>query len=497
MTTAAALQYETVIGLEVHAQLLTRSKMFCLCAADYADSPPNSRVCPICLGMPGVLPVINKQAVEMTIMTALALNCEISESAKFDRKNYPYPDLMKGYQISQYDAPFSHDGWLEIEIDGKPKRIGITRAHLEEDTAKLVHVKDPSGESYSLVDVNRSGVPLLEIVSEPDVRSAEEARAYLIKLQQILRYIGASRANMEEGSMRGEPNVSIRPRGSRELGTKVELKNIASFRAVYDAINYEVERQVRLLQSGQRVVQETRGWRQESGETVSQRSKEFAHDYRYFPEPDLPPLVVGRDWVEEIRSRMPELPDAKKARLRDKFGLSDYDLNLLTETRARADFFEAVVGLTPTEKQRQRAKTIANWILSDFAGLLNANNLEITQSKVSPQALSQLIDLLASATISSKIAKAVFQEMFATGKPPQQVVKEQGLVQITAADEIAEVVARVLAAHPQAASDYRGGKQEALNFLIAQVMRETKGRANPSLVKEQLLQEIEELTSEP
>ena len=486
MTTAVALRYETVIGLEVHAQLLTKSKMFCPCPSDYADSPPNSHVCPICLGMPGVLPVINKQAVEMTIMTALALNCEIPEQAKFDRKNYPYPDLMKGYQISQYDLPLSRNGWLDIDAEGRKKRIRITRVHLEEDTARLVHVKDPSGDAYSLVDVNRSGVPLMEIVSEPDLRSPEEARAYLVKLQQILRYIGASRANMEEGNMRCEPNVSIRPLGSAELGPKVELKNINSFRSVYDAVTYEVQRQVQVVESGGRIAQETRGWREDVGETVSQRSKEFAHDYRYFPEPDLPPLTIGREWVEDIRRRMPELPDAREARFIEQYALSPYDAHLLTESRARADFFEAVVALSPPSQQRQRAKAAANWILSDFAGLLHANKMAIDEAKVTPKALSQLIDLLDSGTISSKIAKSIFEELFTSGRLPEEIVQERGLIQISSVDEIEQVVDKVLAANPKAGEDYRRGKQEALAFLVGQVMRETKGRANPSLVNELL-----------
>src|SRR3990170_3860219 len=374
--TQAALQYETVIGLEVHAQLLTRSKMFCPCPLPALDSPPNTHVCPVCLGMPGVLPVINRRAVELTIMTGLALNCHIPEQAKFDRKNYHYPDLMKGYQISQYDLPLCRDGWLEIEVDGAVKRVGITRVHLEEDTAKLVHVTRPRGESYSLVDVNRSGVPLMEIVSEPDMRSAEEARAYLVKLRQILRYTGASRADMEKGDMRCEPNVSVRPRGQAEFGAKVELKNINSFRYAYDAIRYEVQRQIQALESGGRVVQETRGWREDLGRSVSQRSKEFADDYRYFPEPDLPPLTISRQWVQEIRAPMPELPDAKRARFQPEYGLSPYDIGLLIETRPKADFFEAAVAAAQGDSL-QRAKTVANWMNGELARLLNASGLDI------------------------------------------------------------------------------------------------------------------------
>ena len=492
MPVTAATDYEVVIGLEVHAQLLTRSKMFCSCGSDYASASPNGYVCPICLGMPGVLPSINRQAVEATIMTALALNCQISRTAKFDRKNYSYPDLMKGYQISQYDQPFSHDGWLEIQVDNRTKRIGITRAHLEEDTAKLAHCKDGFSEPYSLLDVNRAGIPLLEIVSEPDMRSAEEARCYLTKLQQILRYLDASKANMEEGNMRCEPNVSVRRQGATELGTKVELKNINSFRSVYDAIQFEVSRQISLLESGQRVEQETRGWRQDSGQTVSQRSKELAHDYRYFPEPDLPVLEVDDAWVESIRSRMPELPDARLTRLKQRYLLSDYDARLLVETRPRAEFFEAMMALAPEDKIHQRAKIAANWILSDFAGLLNATGLDIDEARVTPEYLTGLIDLIESGAISGKIAKTVFQEMFDSGKSAKQVVEERGLTQITSPDKIAEVVSDVLTASPKAAADYRNGKQDALNFLIAQAMRETKGRANPSLVKDHLLRILRE-----
>src|SRR6266545_2146587 len=364
--TITAVRYETVIGLEVHAQLLTQSKMFCACPVPSLDSPANSTVCPICLGMPGVLPVINKRAVELTIMTGLALHCRIPEEAKFDRKNYHYPDLMKGYQISEYDLPLCKEGWIEIEVGGERKRIGITRVHLEEDTARSQHVANQAGESYSLVDVNRSGIPLMEIVSEPDMRSAEQARAYLTKLRQVLRYIGASRANMEEGNMRCEPNVSIRTLGESAFGQKVELKNINSIKHAYDAIKYEVERQINVLESGGRIVQETRGWREESHQSVPQRTKEFADDYRYFPEPDLPTLVVTREWVDQIRSRMPELPDDKRHRFSDEYGLSDYDARILTESRARADFFEEAVALTKGDSG-VRAKAVANWVNGDFA----------------------------------------------------------------------------------------------------------------------------------
>ena len=507
MTTTAA-HYETIIGLEVHAQLLTGSKMFCSCPLPSLDSPPNAHVCPVCLGMPGVLPVINRQAVEITIMTGLALNCEIPEQAKFDRKNYHYPDLMKGYQISEYDLPLCRNGWLEIDVDGQTKRIGITRVHLEEDTAKLMHVTDASGETYSLVDVNRSGVPLMEIVSEPDMRSPEDARAYLVKLRQILRYIGASRANMEEGNMRCEPNISVRPLAQPEFGVKVELKNINSFRHVYDGIKYEVDRQIEVLDSGGRIVQETRGWREDSASTVSQRSKEYAHDYRYFPEPDLPPLMVSRQWVDEIRARMPELPDAKQARFQAQYGLSEYDATLLTQASGLAQFFEDAVtewkrilsapGVHEEIPGPQIPKIVANWVLGEFSHLLNAVGLDIgdpdanlTDTNLTVANFAKLLNLLQSGNISAASAKEVLQETFETGRDPEQIVAERGLVQITASDEIAGAVERVLAEHAKAADDYRGGKEEALKFLVGQVMRETRGRANPGTVHKLLREKLD------
>ncbi|KKK68446.1 hypothetical protein LCGC14_2943970, partial [marine sediment metagenome] len=375
------------------------------------------------LGMPGVMPVINRVAVELTIMTGLALNCEIAHEAKFDRKNYHYPDLMKGYQISEYDEPLCKNGRMEIEVDGQRKQIGITRVHLEEDTAKLLHVKSATGETYSLVDVNRSGVPLMEVVGEPDIRSPEEARAYLVKLRQILRYLDVCAGNMEEGNFRCDANVSLRPMGASELGSKVEVKNMNSFRSVYRALNHEVERQREILDDGGRIPQETRGWVDDQGVTVSQRSKEYANDYRYFPEPDLPPIVVDREWLEEIRAQMPELPDAKRTRLLSEYALSEYDVSLLIETRARADYFQAAVALAPEAKRQKRAKAVANWINGELAGLLNARNIGISEAKITPNALSQLIDLQEDGTISGKTAKSVFQEMFESGRDPNQIVE--------------------------------------------------------------------------
>jgi aspartyl-tRNA(Asn)/glutamyl-tRNA(Gln) amidotransferase subunit B len=490
MTTA--VQYETVIGLEVHVQLLTRSKMFCSCAVmtSYADAKPNTLVCPVCLGMPGTLPVINKRAVEMAIMTGLALNCEIPAEAKFDRKNYPYPDLMKGYQISEYDQPLALSGWLEIDVESVRKPVGITRVHLEEDVAKLVHVRNAAGEAYSLVDVNRSGLPLMEIVSEPDMRSPDEARAYLVKLRQILRYIEVSAANMEEGNFRCDANVSLRPLGSQELGGKVEVKNINSFRFVHRALQYEVERQRHLLESGSTIPQETRGWVEDGAKTVSQRSKEYADDYRYFPEPDLPRIIVDREWLDHIRAQMPELPDAKRTRFHHDYGLTEYDATILTESRARADFFEATIALTPSGHHPRRAKAIANWMNGDLAALLNARSLDITEAKVTPQSLSELIDLQEDGAISGKTAKNVFAQMFETGRPPKEIVEQAGLEQISASSEIEAAIERVLADHDKAADDYRRGKEEALGFLVGQVMRETRGRANPAIVNELLKEKL-------
>ena len=485
------MEYETIIGLEVHVQLLTRSKMYCSCSADYADAPPNTHVCPVCLGMPGVLPVINKKAIEYAVMTALALNCTIPPSTKFDRKNYPYPDLMKGYQISQYDAPLGVRGWLTIEADGQEKRIGITRVHMEEDVAKLVHRTTPWGESVSLVDVNRAGVPLMEVVSEPDLRSAEEARQYLVKLRNILRYLGVSTGNMEEGSFRCDANVSIRPAGSSKSLAKVEVKNMNSFKAVYRAMEYEAERQRKVAEEGGRLVQETRGWVEERGATQSQRSKEYAHDYRYFPEPDLPPLTLSPSWVEEIRSRLPELPEAKRDRFVSQYGLPLYDANLLTNSKALADYFEVCVSLSREGPTGKRAKTVSNWLLGDFARLLNLNDMEINESKVAAAQLVELLDLTDQGTLSRPTAKKVFEEMFNTGKPAKEIAAEQGLTQIGDAAAVAEVVRQVTSNNRQAVADYKAGKEQAIKFLVGQVMKETRGRANPKMVAEILQRELE------
>jgi aspartyl-tRNA(Asn)/glutamyl-tRNA(Gln) amidotransferase subunit B len=492
------MNYETIIGLEVHAQLLTRSKMYCGCSTDYASAPPNTHVCPVCLGMPGVLPVINRQAVEYTMMTALALNCPVSEYTKFDRKNYPYPDLMKGYQISQYDAPIGNKGWLTIEVDGQRKQIGITRVHLEEDVARLLHRTSPDGEDYSLVDVNRSGCPLMEIVGEPDLRSPEEAQQYLIDLRRILQYLGVSTGNMEEGSFRCDANISVRPLGSTELGAKVEVKNMNSFKAVFMAMEYEAQRQRKAAAEGKRLIQETRGWVEDKGKTVSQRSKEYAHDYRYFPEPDLPPVIIGRDWVEAVRKKLPELPEARRDRFMAEYGLSEYDADFLISSKLVADYFESYMTLEPHKSSPNKAKTakeIVNWLLGEFSRLLNANNTEINKSIITPKMLWLLIDLKERGVISNPIAKEVFEEMFRTGKTADEIIKERGLSQISDTVELENIVAEVINSNRQPVADYRSGKETALKFLVGQVMKATRGRANPQLVNEVLKRKLAEGSS--
>ena len=488
------MEFETVIGLEVHVQLQTRSKMFCCCSADYASTPPNTHVCPVCLGMPGVLPVINQQAVEYTAMTALALNCTISEYTRFDRKSYPYPDLMKGYQISQYEDPIGLNGWLTIEVDGQTRRAGITRVHLEEDTARLTHRSAPGEEAYSLVDVNRSGTPLMEVVGEPDLRSPEEARQYLIKLRSILRYLGVSTANMEEGSFRCDANISIRPEGSDELAAKVEVKNMNSFRAVYHALEYEEKRQRKAVEQGEEIFQETRGWVEEKGKTVSQRGKEYADDYRYFPEPDLPPLSLSSDWVEEIKARLPELPEAKRDRFMTDYALPRYDASLLTGSREMADYFEACLetGLPAGLALPARTKAVSNWLLGDFSRLLNATSTEIGDSRVNPEQLCQLLDLMQKGTVTGPAAKQVWEEMFKTGRPAREIIDRQGLSQITDTSKIEEAVDQAIAANKQAVADYNAGKETAVKFLVGQVMRATRGRANPQLATELLKKKLGE-----
>ncbi len=484
------MNYETVIGLEVHAQLLTKSKMYCSCSADYANAPPNTHVCPVCLGLPGVLPVINKQAVEFTMMTALALNCPIADFTRFDRKNYPYPDLMKGYQISQAYNPISKKGYTTIEVGGATKKIGINHIHLEEDTAKLLHRAGPGGEDYSLVDVNRSGVPLMEIVSEPDLRSPEEARQYLIKLRSIFQYLGISTGNMEEGAFRCDANISIRPEGNKELGPKVEVKNLNSFKAVYLAMEYEEKRQRKAAAEGKKLVQETRGWLDTEGKTVSQRSKEYAHDYRYFPEPDLPPVTIGRDWVEEVRKKLPELPEARRDRFIKKYNLSIYDASLLTNSKAMADYFEQGV----KAGKEISPKEVSNWLLGEVSRIINASSIDIEEfkKKVSPDMLSALI-LSTHETINAATAKSVLEEMFKSSKSAAEIIKKRGLSQISDTGELEKIVTEVIKSNVQPVADYKAGKEAAFKFLVGLVMKASKGRANPQLVNEVLKRKLAEV----
>ena len=498
------MEYETIIGLEVHVQLLTQSKMFCSCRADYQAASPNTRVCPVCLGMPGVLPVINKRALELTVMTGLALDCHISPYTKFDRKNYPYPDLMKGYQISQYDTPIALGGCLQVETAGHTTNVGITRVHLEEDVAKLQHVREPSGETYSLVDVNRSGVPLMEIVSEPDMRSPEEAYQYLTGLHSILQYLEVSTGNMQDGSFRCDANVSIRPLGSAEYMSKVEVKNMNSFRAVYNSLKYEVERQTRMVEDGGRVAQETRGWVEERSATVSQRSKEYAHDYRYFPEPDLPPLAVDPAWVEEVRDMLPEMPAHRRARFVSQYGLSLSDATQLTGAKATADYFEKCMSLTTQSHSagggdggvgaagvESRAKALSNWVLVEMGRLLNLSGTDITEDRVTPAHLVELVGLIDSGTLSSTLAKTVLEESFNSGSSPGEIVKEKGYVQISDTSVVESAVEEAINANPQAVADYLKGKETAAKFLVGQVMKITKGKAKPDLVNQLVNEKLE------
>ncbi len=465
--------YEAVIGLEVHAELRTKSKMFCGCSAAYHGAEPNTQVCPVCFGMPGSLPVINERAVEFTVRTALALNCEIAKFAKFDRKNYHYPDLPKGYQISQYDMPISRNGWLEIEVDGQIRRIGVRRVHLEEDTAKLTHV-----DGYSLVDFNRSGVPLIEIVSEPDIHTPEEAREYATRIRQILRWIEVSTGDMEAGALRIEPNISVRPKGSDVLGTRTEIKNLNSIRAVAQSLEYEIRRQIDILESGGTVVQQTLGWDDARGITVPQRSKEYAEDYRYFPEPDLPPLVLTPAWVQQVRDSLPELPAERRRRYMEEFGLSAYDAGVLTANRATGVYFEEAASAYDGDP-----KIVANWVTGELFRVLNETGTPIEDSPIKPTALVELLKIVDAGVISASKARDVFQAMIETGKGAKEIVEERGLQQISDEEKLLSIIDRVLRENQQAVEDYLGGKETAITFLIGQVMRATRGQANPGMVR--------------
>lgn len=486
-------RYETVIGLEVHAQLLTKSKMYCGCASSYAAAPPNTHVCPVCLGLPGALPVVNEKAIEFAVMTGLALGCEIAELSRFDRKNYMYPDLMKNYQISQFDLPIAHDGFLDLpRSDGGRKRVRVKRVHLEEDVAKLMHRVDNHGRAYTLVDVNRSGVPLMEIVSEPDIRSPDEARDYLVRLRQILQYLGVSTGSMEEGSFRCDANVSIRLIGATVLGAKVEVKNMNSFRAVFRALEYEVIRQAREIEAGAAIAQETRGWDDGRGVTVSQRSKEYAHDYRYFPEPDLPPLALSREWIATVAARLPELPEARQCRFVARYELTPYDASILTATRSAAEFFEEAVGLLggAVGSTPAGAKSVANWLINDLLGLLNTTGQELGESKVTATGLAELVGLVEAGTLSTRLAREVFQVMFETGQLAGEIVHERGLAQISDIAELARIVDQVIEKNQRSVSDLLAGKPQALGFLVGQVMKQTRGKANPGIVNKLLAEKL-------
>ncbi len=471
-------EYEAVIGLEVHAELLTNSKMFCGCTTKFG-APPNTQTCPVCLGMPGVLPVINRRGVEFAIRTALALNCTITPMSRFARKNYFYPDLPKNYQISQYELPLSEHGWIAFTLDGERKRVGIRRVHLEEDTGKLLHAGIMEEAESSLVDFNRCGVPLMEIVSEPDIRTPEEGAEYLRQLRAILVYLAVCDGNMEEGSFRCDANVSVRPTGSKEFGTKVEVKNMNSFKNVQKALEYEIRRQIKAIKAGETLVQETRLWNADQVITLSMRSKEYAHDYRYFPEPDLVPLVIEPDWIEEIRRSLPELPEAKRQRFVRDYGIPEYDAGVLTVSHDLAAYYEAAVNV------HNDPKLVSNWVMVELLGRLNKDGKEITESPISAERLGAMLGLLALRTISGKMAKDFFDEMYATGADPADILKKKG-GQITDPAEVEKIIRDVLAANPGAVGEYRSGKEGAFNFLIGQVMKATRGKANPQLVNELL-----------
>jgi aspartyl-tRNA(Asn)/glutamyl-tRNA(Gln) amidotransferase subunit B len=468
--------WETVIGLEVHAQLLTRSKMFCGCATTFG-APPNHQTCPVCQGMPGVLPVINRRAIEFGIRTARALHCRINGACRFARKHYFYPDMPKNYQVSQYEAPLAEDGWLEIEVDGAARRIRVERLHLEEDVGKLTHEGGVfETASASLVDFNRAGVPLMEIVSRPDLRSPAEAAEYLRSLRTILRYLGVCDGNMEAGSLRCDANVSVRRAGATELGTKVEIKNMNSFRHVRDALEHEAARQIRALERGDRIVQETRLWNPDRGVTAAMRSKEYAHDYRYFPDPDLVPVEPDPAWVTAIERNLPELPRARRQRFMTEHGLPLHDAELLTSDRALADYFEAAV------RAHANPKALANWIGSELLRELKGDAAAVATSAVGPAALARLVALIDEGTISGKMAKDLFERMARTGEEPDAIVRREGLRQVADEGAISRVIDEVVTAHPSVVEDYRRGKKQAAGFLVGQVMKATQGKANPQVV---------------
>ncbi len=480
--------YEAVIGLEIHAELRTRSKMFCSCDASFGGEP-NAKTCPVCLGLPGVLPVLNRRAVELAIRLALALECEIAPRCIFHRKNYFYPDMPKNYQISQYDLPLAVRGHLDLEMEEGPFRVGITRVHLEEDTGKTVHVSESGrihGSEYSLEDFNRAGVPLLEIVTEPDIRTPEQARLFMQELKNIMEHLDVSDCKMEEGSLRCDANISLRPRGSQDYGVKTEIKNMNSFRALYRALDYEISRQREIMENGGEIVQETRHWDADANTTTPLRTKEYAYDYRYFPEPDLVPLEPERALIEEVRASLPELPAQRRRRFREQYGLPDHDAWLLTSSKSMGDYFEEAVAKGPDPK------AVSNWMMGELSAYLNARGMEIGEIKATPSQLADMVSLVEEGVISGKIAKTVFEEMLETGKDARAVIADKDLTQISDEEELAAVIAETIAENPKSVEDFRRGKEKAVSFLVGQVMKKTRGRANPQLVNELLLRELRE-----
>ena len=476
-------RYETVIGLEVHAQLATATKIFCGCPTSFG-APPNTNVCPVCLGLPGALPVLSRESVELAIKAALALDCELRPRSRFARKNYFYPDMPKGYQISMYDEPLAERGYVDVEVSGCVKRIGVTRVHMEDDAGKSVHDGFRDSDRFSYVDLNRSGTPLIEIVSEPDMRGSDEAYAYLTEVKQRLQFIEVSTCDMEKGHLRCDANVSVRLHGAPALGTKVELKNLNSFRFLKEALEYEIARQVALIEAGGKVTQETRLYNPDTGETAGMRSKEHAHDYRYFPEPDLVPLRIGDNWLSAVKASMPELPARKRARFIGEYGLREYDADVLTATRALSEYFETAAAVSG------EPRTTANWVMGDLMGLLKAEGKEIPDSPVAAANLGELVRLVARGELSGKLAKEVFTRMFATGEAPAVIIQREGLKQISDSGSLERAIEDAIAANPRQVEQYRGGKTTVLNFLVGQVMKATRGQANVAMVSELFKQKL-------
>ena len=480
------MKYEAIIGLEVHAQMLTETKIFCGCSTKFG-SEPNTQTCPVCIGMPGVLPVLNKKALEFSVKTGFAMNCTISPYSRFARKNYFYPDLPKGYQISQYELPICEHGYIEINVDGTVQKIGITRIHMEEDAGKNIH-ESASGGNFSFVDLNRAGVPLMEIVSEPDIRTPVEAVEYMKKLRAILRYLGVCDGNMEQGSLRCDANVSVRPVGQDGFGVKTEIKNINSFRFVEKALEYEIKRQAKVLEDGGKIVQETRLWDASTGTTQSMRTKEEAHDYRYFPDPDLVPLTVEQTWLDEIKESLPELPDTKRERFVSEYNLPEYDADLLVSEKPFADWFEEATASYALSVSGP--KVVSNWMMGELTRLLNEDNETIEECSTRPSQLADMLKLIDKGTISGKIAKTVFEEMYKTGRDAEVIIKEKGLVQISDTGEIEKIVEDVIIKNPKEVERFKAGDQKLLGFFVGQVMKVTRGKANPQMVNELLKKKL-------